>query len=73
MSLQVVDIRCVWTEMMSDMTKGITARLAAARDCWLEAGNGLRSSDSLGGVLPASRALPDCARSALAAVGAPER
>ena len=45
---------------MRDTIQGITERLASAPDYWAEARRAIVPSDSLDGMLPASRALPDC-------------
>lgn len=54
--------RALATKQIMNITqKEIKARLAAAPDFWLEARKGITLSDSLDGILPDSRALPDCA------------
>lgn len=45
---------------MNDTTQEISRRLAAAPDYWEEAQRALSPSESLDGMLPASRGLPDC-------------
>jgi len=45
---------------MRDTIQGIIERLASAPDYWAEARRAVAASESLDGMLPASRALPDC-------------
>ena len=45
---------------MRDTVQGITERLGSAPDYWTEARRAADPFESLDGMLPASRALPDC-------------